>query len=416
MDLGLFYVILACVIGFLMTWSVGANDLANIMSTTMGSKAVTVRQAMLIAVVFEFAGAILGGGAVTTTVREGIINTQVLAHTPVLLIYGMLSVLFAGTTWMLLASFLGLPVSITNAIVGGLVGFGTVILGIHAIYWTQVRWIALSWVASPIIAGVFAYALFRSMQRTILMSAQPLRNTRRYLPFYFFAVGIVLAFMTVLKGLRHFGIVLSQGSEWLVVLAVGLTVALIGVLVSKQIPLEFDPTGRDRFAPVERLFKLLMAFTACAMVFAHGSNDVSIAVGPMVAVISLVRSSSHMPGMISTNWVVVFGCLGVVTGLLMYGRKVIATVGSGITALTPSRAFAATFAAATTVIVSTSTGIPVSATQTLVGAVMGVGLARGIGALNLNVVRNILLSWLVTIPAASLLAILFFTLFKDIFH
>lgn len=416
LDHSLIYIFLACIIGFLMTWGVGANDLANIMSTTMGSKAVTVRQAVIIAIVFEFAGAFFGSNDVSNTLRNSIINTNLLCHDPYILVDSMLAVLFAGSTWMLIASFLGLPVSITNAIVGSLVGLAVAVLGIHAIYWNQVRWIALSWITSPILAGIVSYALFRSVQRLILTTVNPLQNTRRFLPFYFFLVGIILSFMIVVKGLKHFDIILNFWSEFLVVTLTALGITLIGLVFSTRINLAPDPTGRDRFAPIEKLFSVLMAFTACAMVFAHGSNDVAIAVGPMSAIIDIVLHNLNTNGTSSTsNWIILLGCTGVLTGLAMYGRKVIATVGSGITTLTPSRAFAATLAAAATVIFSTSTGIPVSATQTLVGGVMGVGLARGIGALNLNVVRNILLSWLVTIPAASVLAIIYFYIIRDLF-
>jgi inorganic phosphate transporter, PiT family len=408
-------ILIAGLFGFIMLWSVGANDLANVMSTTMGSKALTVRQAMIIAVVFEFAGAILGGSGVTTTIRSGIIDTSALTHAPDLLMHGMLAVLLAGTAWMLLASYLGLPVSITNAIVGGLVGFGMIVLGVHAIYWTQVRWIALSWVISPLSAGIIAYILFRSLQRSILTAINPLRNAQRYMPVYFFLIGIVLAFMVVLKGIKHAGILLSTPDQGLVVLGTAVIIACLGFTITQQINLAPDPTGRDRFAPVEKLFGWLMAFTACAMVFAHGSNDVAIAIGPVVAIMQLLKTNNHVLQDLSvSNTVVVFGCVSVVIGLLMYGRKVIATVGSGITALTPSRAFAATIAAASVVVISTSIGIPVSATQTLVGAVLGVGLARGIGALNITVVRNILLSWIITIPASSLLAIMFFYLLQNL--
>lgn len=412
MDHGMLIIIFASLTGFVMLWSVGANDLANIMSTTMGSKAVTVRQAMLIAIIFEFAGAILGGSGVTDTIRGGIIDSSVLFHVPDLFIHGMLAVLLAGTVWMLLASFLGMPVSVTNAIVGGLVGFGAIVFGVHAIHWLQVRWIIVSWILSPLLAGCAAYLLFRSLQRTILTAVDPLSNARRVMPVYFFLVGLVLAFMVVLKGIRHAGILLNVQEEWLIVLGIAVIIAGLGFIIINRIDLTQNFTGHDRFAPVERLFGWLMAFTACAMVFAHGSNDVAIAIGPLIAIITTIHDGGHIPqGLSLSNGIAALGCLSVVIGLLMYGRKVIATVGGGITALTPSRAFAATFAAAVTVIISTSLGIPVSATQTLVGAVLGVGLARGIGALNITVVRNILLSWLITIPAASLLSIFFFYIF-----
>lgn len=413
MEYGTLLIVFACIIGLLMTWGVGANDLANIMSTTMGSKAVTIKQAIIIAVIFEFAGAFLGTSDVTTTLRTGIINTQLLAGSPQILIYGMLAVLLAGTSWMLTASYFGLPVSITNAIVGSIVGFGAVVIGIDAIYWHSVTRIAISWLCSPTIAGITAYALLVSIQRFILGTATPLQNAKRYVPIYLFAVGLVLAYMTVLKGIERFGVVLNPISSAALAIAVAACVVIIGMTATQYIKIDPENSRRDRFAYIEKMFSILMAFTACAMVFAHGSNDVAIAVGPMSAVVSLASGNDHiLENNPLTYWTIFLGSSGVIAGLLMYGKKVIETVGSGITTLTPSRAFAATLAAATTVIVSTSAGIPVSATQTLVGAVLGVGLARGIGALNLRVIRNIFMSWIITLPAASLLTITYFLLLR----
>ncbi len=410
------YIFAACLLGLFMTWGVGANDLANIMSTTMGSKAVSVRQAIFIAVVFEFAGAFFGGEHVTQTIRSGIINldSTILTVHPHYFVYGMLAVLMAGTTWMLTASYYGLPVSITNAIVGSLVGFGLIVLGSHAVHWQKVTYIAISWVSSPLIAGIVGYFLFISIQRFILIRKDPDQAVLKYAPYYFFMVGIVLSIMILIKGLRHFNIELALPSKILIEIASGFLMVLIGYLITKKIKIGKDKSKtRLQFIYVEKIFAVLMGFTACAMVFAHGSNDVAIAMGPVIAVVTMVVHGQQLSDVGSLqNWVIFLGCTGVVLGLVMYGRKVIETVGHGITALTPSRAFAATIAAASTVIVSTSTGIPVSATQTLVGAVFGVGLARGIGALNLRVIRNILLSWVVTLPVASLLAIAFFYLLQ----
>lgn len=409
----LLFITIACLIGFIMTWGVGANDLANILSPTMGSKAVTVRQAMLIAIIFEFAGAILGGSHVTNTIRSGIINSVSLSHSPDTLLYGMLSTLMAGAVWMLLASSLGMPVSITNAIVGAIVGFGVIVLGINAIHWQVVGRIAISWVASPSIACLVGYLLFNTIRRTIFDADNPAKTAYWYLPLYFLLVGMVLTNMTVLKGLEHIGMTFLPWQAFLITILTALIVMIIGMLMVWRVHESRMVKRFQQVFYVERLFSILAAFTACAMVFAHGSNDVAIAMGPVSAVISLAHQGiidGHAPG-----WIMWFGCIGIVTGLFMYGRKVIATVGSEITVLTPSRAFAATLAAASTVIVSTSTGIPVSATQTLVGGVLGVGLARGIGALNRRVIRNIFLSWLITVPAAALLTILFFYLFKSIF-
>jgi len=407
MDYSIFYLFTAVILCFLMTWGVGANDLANVMSTTMGSKAVTVRQAMLIAIIFEFAGAFLGGDGVTETMRDGIINTSQLSNQPLILIEGMLGVLFACTIWMNLASYLGVPVSITNALVGSMVGFGTMVLGTDAIHWDQVGRIAIGWVTSPIISGITAYALFISIQQTIFVKRNPLAKAKLYIPIYLFLVGSILSFITVFKGLNHFEIHLNFKQNLAVTLATSIIITIIGIIIIKRIPENPKIRRRERFIQVEKYFAVLMAMTACAMAFAHGSNDVALAVGPLTIVYSLVMHS-HQAFDANTypSWIILLGCIGVITGLLMYGRKVIETVGSAITALTPSRAFAATLSAATTVVVATSTGIPVSATQTLVGAVLGVGLARGIGALNLIVIRNIFMSWVLTLPAASLLTIL----------
>lgn len=407
MDYSIFYLAFAIILCFFMTWGVGANDLANVMSTTMGSKAVTVKQAMLIAVIFEFAGAFFGGGGVTETMRDGIINTSQLSNQPQILIEGMLSVLFACTIWMNLASYLGVPVSITNALVGSMVGFGAMVLGSNAIHWDQVSHIAIGWVTSPLISGITAYILFISIQQTIFIKTNPLAKAKLYIPIYLFLVGSILSFITVFKGLNHFHIHLNIKQSLAVTLATSIIITIMGMVFIKNIPENPKIKRRERFVQVEKYFAVLMAMTACAMAFAHGSNDVSLAVGPLTIVHSLVMHPNQ--NFAATNypsWIILFGCIGVVSGLLIYGRKVIETVGSSITALTPSRAFAATLAAATTVVVATSTGIPVSATQTLVGAVLGVGLARGIGALNLIVIRNIFMSWILTLPAASILTIL----------
>lgn len=413
MEYNIAILMLAGLVGFIMTWGVGANDLANIMSTTMGSKAITVRQAMIIAVIFEFAGAVLGGGHVTQTIRSGIINTDLLANQPLLLMEGMFSTLLAGATWMLLASYIGMPVSITNAIVGAMVGFGVLVLGVHTVHWHTISKIAISWVCSPVIAGLIGFLLFSLIKRTIFDADYPGFTARRHLSVYFFLVGLVLGDMTVVKGLKHFNVQLSPMMTILIMLMTAFVVIIIG---HSLVPKDGQVKQMKRYqqiAYVEKLFGILMGFTACAMVFAHGSNDVAIAMGPVSAIVSLVKQGKIVDQ--PSNWILWFGCVGVVIGLFMYGRKVIATVGSEITTLTPSRAFAATLSGAATVIVSTSLGIPVSATQTLVGGVFGVGLARGIGALNLRVIRNILLSWFITVPVAALLDIMFFYLIRYFF-
>lgn len=417
MDLSIIFFIIAVALCFFMTWGVGANDLANVMSTSMGSKAITVKQAMVIAVIFEFAGAFLGGTGVTETMRDGIINTSELSNQPLILIEGMLGVLFACTIWMNIASYIGVPVSITNALVGSMVGFGSLVLGPNAIHWKQVGQIAIGWVTSPLISGITAYVLFLTIQFTIFVKNDPLEKAKLVIPIYLFLVGCILSFITVFKGLNHFDIHLTLKQNLAVTLATSMALTFVGLLFIKRIPEPLNLKRRERFIQVEKYFAVLMALTACAMVFAHGANDVALAVGPLSVVHTLVLHA-HQP-VEATNypaWITLLGCFGVITGLLMYGRKVIETVGTAITALTPSRAFAATLAAATTVVITTSLGIPVSATQTLVGAVLGVGLARGIGALNLLVIRNIFTSWILTLPAASILTIISYKILHTLLH
>ncbi len=405
-----------------MAWGVGANDVANAMGTSVGAKAITIRQAVVIAMIFEFAGAYLAGGDVTATIRKGIIDSGPLMDQPELLVYGMMSALLAAGIWLLIASMLGWPVSTTHTIVGAIVGFAIVGISFDAVKWGKVGSIVASWVVSPLIAGTISYMLFRSVQRLILNTKHPFENAKKYIPYYIYYVGFMISMVTLTKGLKHVGLSLSYLQCLGASLIVGFIVMLVGIAMLKRIkPGVVTSQGSslenvDRFADVEKVFATLMVFTACSMAFAHGSNDVANAVGPLAAVISIsatggeIMQKSPMPW-----WVLVLGGGGIVIGLATYGFKVIATIGRKITHLTPSRGFAAELGAATTVVIASGTGLPISTTHTLVGAVLGVGLARGMAALNLRMVRTIFVSWLVTLPAGAGLSILFFYIFKATF-
>ena len=410
---GQVYIFMACLFGLFMTWGVGANDLANVMSTSIGSKAITVRQAIILAIIFEFAGAYLGGIQVSDTIRHGIINMDVFNNHPQDFINGMLAVLLAGSSWMFLASYMGLPVSITHTIVGAIVGFGAIKLGISAIEWNHVKIIAISWISSPMIAGILSYFLFMSIQSLIFSKRYPFGYAKRYAPVYLFIIGIAISLVSVSRGLKHYGLSLTFVDSLALATTIGLLMTLMGGLLIRRIQLPRNATRHEAFEKVEKIFSVLMLFTAAAMIFAHGSNDVAIAVGPIAAVIALVQANGNLlAAQPIPYWSIFLGASGVILGLLTYGRNVISTVGAGITTLTPSRAFAATISAAFTVVIATGTGIPVSATQTLVGGVLGVGLARGIGALNLVVIRNIFMSWIITIPAGALFTIVWYTLLE----
>ncbi|MFO7593908.1 MAG: anion permease [Pseudomonadota bacterium] len=415
MEYATIFIILACVFGFFMAWGVGANDVANAMGTSVGSKAVSIKQAFIIAAVFEFAGAFLAGGEVTKTIRKGMIDADVLAASPDLVVFGMLAALLAAGIWLLVASRAGWPVSTTHSIVGAIVGFAAVGIGMEAVQWGKVGTIVMSWVVSPALAGVIAFWLFVSVQRFILDTPNPLASAKRYVPVYIFLVGFIIALVTMFKGLKHVGLYLSTLQSYGVAVLIGLVIMVIGILLIRR--LRFDPAADAdfHFANVEKVFGVLMIFTACAMAFAHGSNDVANAVGPVAAVVGIAQTGSVAAETVMPAWILLLGGAGIVIGLVTYGHKVIATVGTGITELTPSRGFAATLGAATTVVIASGTGLPISTTHTLVGAVLGVGLARGIAALNLNVVRTIFLSWIVTLPAGAILAIVFFFMLKGIF-
>jgi PiT family inorganic phosphate transporter len=416
MEYGTIYIVLACVFGLFMAWGVGANDVANAMATSVGSRALTIKQAIVIAAIFEFVGAFLAGGQVTATIRKGMVDADLLAGSPELLVYGMLASLLAAGIWLVIATRSGWPVSTTHSIVGAIVGFAAVGLGFDAVQWAKVGTIVMSWIVSPVTSGIIAFALFMSVQRLIFNTRDPLKNAKRYVPVYIFLVGFIVALVTLFKGLKHIGLHLSTLQNYMIAVIVGTVIMLIGIYYIRK--LKFDPSAdRDyHFANVEKVFGILMMVTACAMAFAHGSNDVANAVGPLAAVVSIVQSDGAVTQKsMMASWILLLGGVGIVVGLMMYGHKVIATVGKGITDLTPSRGFAATLAAAATVVVASGTGLPISTTHTLVGAVLGVGMARGIAAVNMNVVRTIFMSWIVTLPAGAILAILFFFLFKGIF-
>ena len=419
-EYGTILLILACVFGFFMAWGIGANDVANAMGTSVGSRALTIKQAILIAMIFEFMGAYLAGGEVTSTIRKGIIDPDVLSNSPELMVYGMTSALLAAGTWLLIASLKGWPVSTTHSIVGAIVGFAAVGISVDAVHWNKVGTIVASWVVSPVLAGTISFGLFMSVKALILDTDNPFQRAQRIIPIYMWMVGFMISMVTLLKGLKHVGLELdlglgSQFANALPISAlIGLVVAGGGYLMLRRVKEEVNE--RNRFASVERVFAILMIFTACSMAFAHGSNDVANAVGPLAAVASTIKSGGEIAAKSAMPWwILLIGAVGIVIGLATYGWKVIATIGRKITELTPSRGFAAELGAASTVVIASASGLPISTTHTLVGAVLGVGIARGIGALNLRTVGAIFMSWIITLPAGAGLAIIFFFVFKGVF-
>jgi len=413
---GTAFVILAIIFGLYMTWGIGANDLANAMGTSVGAGAVTIKQAICIAIIFEFSGAVLAGGHVTSTIRKGIIDPTSIVNSPEILVYGMLASLLAAAFWLMIASWKGWPVSTTHSIIGALIGFAIVGIGPDAVKWNKVASVVGSWVVSPVVGGTISFLLVMSTRRLIFDTENPLKNAKRYAPCYVFLVGFVISLVTMFKGLKHLNVELSVPQSFGVAVIIGLMTAGISWYFIRRIEADREADRDFHFASVEKVFAPMMLFTACAMAFAHGSNDVANGIGPLAAVISIVSSGGEvMQESELPIWILLLGGAGIVLGLITLGYRVMMTVGKKITELTPSRGFCAELAAATTVVIASRTGLPVSTTHILVGSVLGVGLARGIGALDLRVVFNIIVSWLVTLPAGAIMAMLFFFTLKGIF-
>ncbi|WP_022670140.1 inorganic phosphate transporter [Hippea alviniae] len=410
----LIIVLLAAAFGFYMAWNIGANDVANAMGTSVGARSVTFRQAIIIAAIFEFSGAMLVGNHVSLTVAKGIVDPFAYSKHAMIFAYGMLATLLAAALWVNLATKLGMPVSTTHSIVGGVMGFGIVTHGLSSIEWGKVATIVASWVVSPITGGIISFFIFLFISKKILADEKPVVAAKKYAPFLAFMVSMVLVFSMLYKGLKNLHLNFTFTNALLI--AAGVSVVFYAVIykIVSNIPVDTTLPYKRRYPQVERVFAILQVITASYMAFSHGANDVANAVGPLMGAVYAAALTSHKHLEMSM-WVLSIGAVGIVAGLSMYGYKVILVVGRKITDMTPSRGFAAEFGAATTVLVCSKMGLPISTTHTLVGAVIGVGLARGIGALNLKVLKDIVVSWLLTLPIAAALSAAIFMALKGLF-
>ena len=409
-------IMLAVVFGVFMAWGIGANDVANALGTSVGSGAITIKTAIIVAAIFEFAGASLAGGSVTKTIRKGIIDPSQIVDRPEILVYGMLAALLAAGCWLAIASVTGWPVSTTHTIVGAIVGFAVAGIGIEAVVWGKIGLIVASWVVSPLLGGGFAFLLMLSIQKLIFNAERPYDAAVKWGPYYIFLMGFVISLITLFKGLKHLEFDFSVSSSFVVAACIGGAVAILGRSTIRRVTIDPEADREFHFASVERVFAPMIVFTACAMAFAHGSNDVANGVGPLAAVYGLVKSGGEVTQQLAMPfWILALGGAGIVLGLATYGYRVMQTIGGKITALTPTSGFCATVAAAITVVFASRTGMPVSTTHIAVGAVMGVGLARGFAALDLRVIGRIFASWIVTLPAGGILAAAFFFMLKGIF-
>jgi phosphate/sulfate permease len=473
MELEVVLKVLVLVIGFYMAWNIGANDVSNAMGTSVGSGALTLRKAVIIAAIFEFSGAFFVGSNVSETIQRGIVDPSMFLSEPIILILGMCAALLGTSVWLQIASYFGWPVSTTHAIVGAVLGFGAVIGGVDAVHWGEIGSIALSWVISPLLAAIISYFIFGILQRKILYAMNPIEATKKYIPLLIFIVLGTFTFSLTVNGLKNLHLAISFSEAVGIAVAVGAIASGIAYLLVRRIPppniesrppprflpqtvvslekavkhlqrvhvvsadeihakvggllseikamsnkMRLETTLADRTSEyrfVEKMFVYMQIMSACFVAFAHGANDVANAIGPVAAVLDVIKNGTISNVTTVPSWLLAFGGIGIVVGLATWGWRVIETIGKKITELTPTRGFCAEFGAATTILIASKLGMPISTTHCLVGAVLGVGLARGMRALNLNILRDIVLSWIVTIPASAIMSILIFYALRAIF-
>lgn len=472
MSLDLFLLILLLVAGFYMAWNIGANDVSNAMGTSVGSGALTLRKAVIIAGILEFCGAFFLGSHVSQTVQKGLVNPDVFAQDPTILLYGMLSALIATALWLQTASYFGWPVSTTHAIIGAILGFGVIVGGVHAVEWPEVGNIALSWVISPLLSGVIAFALFTIVQKVILFAYYPIDATKRAIPIFTALLFLTFFLNFLTKGIGGVNIHITP-TMTVVISCVIAVIAFIGSKLfvhSKRFAFDGESpppnliqhvyslnkalkhlqrvklatqgerreevasilrdlrgvtdqvrhesgfyVKSNEFQIVEKMFASLQILSAMYIAFAHGANDVANAIGPVAASLEILRSGALQASSQVPSWLLALGGVGIVIGLATWGWRVMETIGKKITELTPTRGFCAEFGAASTILLASRLGLPISTTHCIVGAVLGVGTARGISALNLRTVREIVLSWIITIPSSAIVCILLFYLLRLIF-
>ena len=408
MDLNTFLLVFAITACVYMACNIGANDVANAMGTSVGSGSLTFKQAIAVAAVAEFAGAYFVGGHVSDTIRKGMLDPSIFADVPIHLVYGMIGALVASAVWLNIASYLGWPVSTTHSIVGAVIGFGVVAGGLDAVSWGRVGQVVMSWVISPVMGGLCAYILFRFISHQIFRRRNPLLYAKWLLPYMVFMVCVILANAMFYKGLKNLHLDLSFVEAMAYAFVVGVIGFYFSKILVKKVP---DVPKREihrQLESTENIFKNLQILTAFYIAFAHGSNDVANAVGPLAAVVSILKNGSVAMKVEMPSWILAMGGACIVFGLLVWGRRVMETVGSKITEITPSRGFCATFGAATIVLICSKMGLPVSTTHTLVGSVIGVGFARGLPTLNLGIIQEIVMSWLATVPFTAILSAIIF--------
>jgi PiT family inorganic phosphate transporter len=402
----------ATLIGLYMAANIGANDLANAMGTSVGSGALTIRRAVIISIVANLLGAVLAGGHVTNTISKGMINPDLLAGAPDKLMLGMFAALLASGIWVHLATVFGMPVSTTHSIVGAVVGFGMLSVGIGAISWGKIITIAISWIVSPLSGAIIAGGIYYLIREKVLRADAPESVAQRWAPFLIGVVLLTIILSFIFKGLKNLHLDLGFGQALLIAIPCAAGGGLVGsvwlrALLARR---ELKEDIQNDTSPLQAFFAYLQVLTACYVAFAHGANDVANAIGPLAAIFSVVKTKSVAMQVEVSIWMLAIGGIAVGGGLIAFGGRVMETVGGKITELTPVRGFCAQFGAATTILVCSRLGLPVSTTHVLVGAVVGVGFMRGMGFLDMRLLRNIGSSWVITLPFTMVLTMVLYKL------
>ena len=407
-------------LGFYMAWNIGANDVANSMADAVGSGALSIKKAVIAAGICEFAGAVLVGSHVTDTIRKGIVDPAALASMPgmlegepaALLVIGMSAALLSAAIWLHFATWTGMPVSTTHSIVGAVAGFGIVAAGIGSVNWGKMGQIVASWFISPLAGGLMAFILFKIISKTILGQEKPVKSAIKVTPYIVFFLAMVITLATIYKGLKH----VTNGVDWMTdttSLFIALAISVIS-LIASRVHVKMKLKGKEslplheQLEQVEEVYVPLVIISSCAEAFAHGANDVANSVGPLAAVANILHTGTVDMKVPVPMWILMLGGAGIVVGLGTYGYRVMSTVGTKITEITPTRGVAADIAATATVLVCTRLKLPVSTTHTLVGAIMGIGLARGLAGIDSRIAKKIFKSWLITVPVAAIICIILF--------
>jgi len=399
--------IIGFVFGFYMAWNIGANDVANSMASAVGAKAITIRQAVFIAGILNIVGATFIGSHVTNTIRKGIVSTDVMTD-PHIALAGALAALLAAALWVSFATWRSLPVSTTHSIVGAMIGFGIMAGGFSVINWGKLGAVVLSWVISPVFSLVIAFVMFKVIVRVILSKNAVFERSIRFSP-YFIGIAVfvvVLSFLFKTPLGKKFSVSMPMALILSFILAAVL--GYIGKVLLQKYLVETQRNGNG----AEDVFRRIQIGTSCYVALAQGANDVANAIGPLAVIYFLVKTGTIGTKVPVPIFLLIFGGVGIALGIGMAGKRVMTTIGTKITTLTNTRGFSVDFAAATTVLLASKMGLPVSTTHAAVGGVLGVGLARGLEAVNFRIIFQIMIYWILTVPAAAITSMIVYKIIR----